>query len=183
MLTSDVQLGYVLTRDGGQAVQGGHSCPPSRISESLDNTQMLLHHLLQEYLVEMNINFISVNLRWLLQMFVWVTYWQGVGGTGERGTGKLSRAIYSPPPPSISKRMDNQQFSLHWLPEKRPVSQFVLPLDSLPPPRDILPPHWLSSPPGGKLSRPVYLAPRPAHTEKILLCDVYFYLQHFNNYM
>ena len=30
MLTSNVQLGYVLTRGGGQAVQGGLSCPPPR---------------------------------------------------------------------------------------------------------------------------------------------------------
>ena len=43
------------------------------------------------------------------------------------------------------------------------------------------PPAWLSSPPEGKLPRPVDLA--PAHTGKILLCDVYYYLQHFNNYV
>ena len=57
MLTSNVQLGYVLTRGGGQAVQGGLSCPPpppppARISERKDNQQILLHHLLEEYLVE-----------------------------------------------------------------------------------------------------------------------------------
>ena len=57
MLTSNVQLGYVLTRGGGQAVQGGLSCPPPRISERMDNPQILLHHLLQEYLVERDINF------------------------------------------------------------------------------------------------------------------------------
>ena len=84
MLTSYVQLGYVLTRGGGQAVQGGLSCPPLRISERMDNPQILLHHLVQEYLVERDINFISVNLRCLLQTLNWVTYWQGVGG-------KLSR--------------------------------------------------------------------------------------------
>ena len=28
MLTSNIQLCYVLTRGGGQAVQGGLSCPP-----------------------------------------------------------------------------------------------------------------------------------------------------------
>ena len=62
MLTSNVQLGYVLTRDGGQAVQGGLSCPPPlpRISERIDNTQILLHHLLQEYLVERDINFTEI---------------------------------------------------------------------------------------------------------------------------
>ena len=49
MLTSKVQLGYVLTGGGGQAVQGGLSCPPPRISERMDNPQILLHHLLQEY--------------------------------------------------------------------------------------------------------------------------------------
>ena len=55
MLTSKVQLGYVLTRGVGgvgvQAVQGGLSCPTPRISERMDNPQILLHHLLQEYLV------------------------------------------------------------------------------------------------------------------------------------
>ena len=74
MLTSKVQLGYVLTRGGGQAVQGGLSCPPPRISERMDNPQILLHHLLQEYLVEIDINIISINLRCSLQRFSWVTY-------------------------------------------------------------------------------------------------------------
>ena len=76
MLTSNVQLGYILTRGGGQAVQGSFILPPPppRISERMDNTQILVHHLLQEYLVEMNINFIFVNLRCLLQTSSWVTY-------------------------------------------------------------------------------------------------------------
>ena len=87
MLTSKVQLGYVLTGGGGQAVQGGLSCPLPRISERMDNQQFLLHHLLQKYLVMTDINFISVNLRCSLQSFSWITYWQGVGG-------KLSRAVY-----------------------------------------------------------------------------------------
>ena len=69
MLTSTVQLGYILTRGGGQAVQGGLSCPPPRISERIDNPQILLHHLLQEYLVERDINIISINLRCSLQRF------------------------------------------------------------------------------------------------------------------
>ena len=56
MLTSNVQLGYVLTRGGGQAVQGGLSCPSPRISERMDNPHILLHHLLQEYLIEKDIN-------------------------------------------------------------------------------------------------------------------------------
>ena len=94
MLTSNVQLGYALIGGGGQAVQGGLFCPPPRISVRTDNPQILLHHLLQEYLVERDINFISVNLRCLLQMFSWVIYWQGVGG-------KLSRAVYLAPRPEF----------------------------------------------------------------------------------
>ena len=74
MLTSKVQLGYILTRGGGQAVQGGLSSPLPRISERMNNSQILLHHLLQEYLVERDININSVNLRCLLQMFCWVTF-------------------------------------------------------------------------------------------------------------
>ena len=108
MLTSNVQLGCVFTRGGGQAVQGGLSCPPPRISERMANPQILLHHLLQEYLVERDINFISVNLRCLLQTFSWVTYWQGEGVGG-----KLSRVVYLAPPPRISERMDNTQILLH----------------------------------------------------------------------
>ena len=61
MLTSNVQLGYILTRGVGQAVQGGLSCPQPRISKRMDNPQILIHHLLQEYLVERGINFISVS--------------------------------------------------------------------------------------------------------------------------
>ena len=51
MLTSNVQLGYVLIKDGGQAVQGGLSCPLPRISKRMDNQQFLLHHLLQKYFI------------------------------------------------------------------------------------------------------------------------------------
>ena len=99
MLTSKVQLGYVLTTGGGgQAVQGGFSCPPPRISERMDNQQFLLHHLLQKYLVITDINFISVNLRCSLQRFSWVTYWQGVGG-------KLSRAVYLAPRPEFQREL------------------------------------------------------------------------------
>ena len=111
MLTSNVHFGHVLTRGGGQTVQGGLSCPPPRISERMDNPQILLHHLLQEYLVEMDINFISVNLRCLLQTFSWVMYWQGVGG-------KLSRAVCLAPPRPKFQRQDNQQFLLHHLLQK-----------------------------------------------------------------
>ena len=66
MLSSNVQLGYVLTRGGGQAVQGGLSCPPPRISVIIVNPQILLNRLLQEYFVERDKNFISVNLKCLL---------------------------------------------------------------------------------------------------------------------
>ena len=59
------------------------------------------------------------------------------------------------------------------------------PLDSLPGGQAV---------PGYPTPRPGYLNPRgascpgrfilpPAHIKKILLCDVYYYLQHYNNYM
>ena len=48
MLTSNVQLGYVFTRGGEQAVQGGLSCPMHRISNRMDYQQILLHQQLQE---------------------------------------------------------------------------------------------------------------------------------------
>ena len=79
MLTSNVQLGYVLKKGG----EGGGSKlsravyltpPPPRISARIYNTLILLHLLLQEYLDERDVNFISVSLRCFLQTFSWVLY-------------------------------------------------------------------------------------------------------------
>ena len=109
MLTSNVQLGYVLTSGRGQAVRGGLSCPPPRISERMDNTHILLHYLLQEYLVERDTNFISVNLRCFLQIFSWLRIDKGWGQDVQGG---LS---CPPPPPRISDRIDNTQILLHHL--------------------------------------------------------------------
>ena len=79
-----------------------------------------------------------------------------------------------------------------------PVSQFILPPGQLAPRGGK--PTAVGLPPGGQAvpgyltPRPGYLNPRgascpgrfilpPAHIKKILLCDVYYYLQHYNNYM
>ena len=64
-----MSVGIRIDKGVRQAVQGGLSCPPPRMSERMDNRQILLNHLLQEYVVESDINFISVNLRCLLQTF------------------------------------------------------------------------------------------------------------------
>ena len=170
MLTSNVQLGCVLTRGGGQAVQGGLSCPPPRISERKDNQQILLHHLLQEYLVERDINFISVNLRCLLQTFSWVMYWQGVGG-------KLSKAVYLAPPHRISERMDNTQILLHHLLQEylveRDINFISVNLRCL-----LQMFSWVTYWQGvrGKLSRAVYLAPRPEFQREWIISN--FLLHH-----
>ena len=71
------------------------------------------------------------------------------------------------------------------------------PLDSLPPggqanrgwlaprgascPGISCPPPWLSSPPGRKLSRPVYLAPRLTQV-KIYTCYFVIFLYHYNEF-
>ena len=67
MLSSNVRLGYNIRGGGGggggggQAVQGGlFPHPPPSISKRMDNQQFLLHHLLQKYLIERDISFISV---------------------------------------------------------------------------------------------------------------------------
>ena len=169
MLTSNILLGYVLTRGGGQAVQGGLSCPRPRISVRIDNPQILLHHLLQEYFVERDKNFISVNLKCLLQTFSWVTYWQGVGG-------KLSRAVYlAPPPPRISKRMDNQQFLLHHLLQKylveRDINFISVNLRCLLQTFSWVM-YWQGV--GGKLSRVVYLAPHLEFQRELIIPKFYY---------
>ena len=87
MLTSNAQLGYQLARGGGQAVQGSLSCPPPRISERMDNSQILLHHLLQEYLVERVIN-LNVQLGYVLPR----------GGGGGGGASCPGRFICNPRP-------------------------------------------------------------------------------------
>ena len=168
MLTSKVQLGYVLTGGGGQAVQGGLSCPPPRISERIDNPQILLQNLLQEYLVERDINIISINLRCSLQTFIWVIYWQGVGG-------KLSGAVYLAPPPRISEKMDNQQFLLHHLLQKYLVItdiNFISVNLRCSLQRFSWVTYWQGV--GGKLSRAVYLAPRPEFQRELIIPKFYY---------
>ena len=168
MLTSKVQLGYVLTGGGGQAVQGSLSCPPPRISERIDNPQILLHHLLQEYLVERDINIISINLRCSLQRFSWVMYWQGVGGQAVQGG-------LSCPLTRISERIDNQQFLLHHLLKKYLVITDINFISvNL---RCLLQTfswvmYWQGV--GGKLSRAVCLAPRPEFQGERIISNFYY---------
>ena len=176
MLTSNVQLGYVLTRGGGQAVQGGLSCPPPKISERQDNQQFLLHHLLQKYLVERDINFTSVNWKCLLQIFSWVTYWQQVGG-------KLSRAVYlaPTPPPRISERMDNPQILLHHLLQEyfveRDINIISVNLRCLLQTFSWVM-YWQGV--GGRLSRAVYLAPHPK-VQREWIIHYFHYIIYFRN--
>ena len=104
MLTSNVRLGYVLTRGGWQAIQGGLSCSPPRISERMNNLQILLHHLLQEYLVERDINFTEM-LTSNVQLGCVLTW----------GRGHAVQGGFSCPPPRISERMDNPLILSHHL--------------------------------------------------------------------
>ena len=178
MLTSNVQLGYILTRGGGQAVQGGLSCPEPRISDRMDNTQILSHHLLQEYLVERDINFISANLRCLLQMFIWVTYWQGVGGGGG---GQAVQGSLSCPPLRISEKIDNPQILLHHLLQeylvKRGINFISVNLRCL-----LQTFSWVTywQEVGGKLSRVVYLAPLPEFQREWIICKFYYTIYYRN---
>ena len=176
MLTSNVQLGYILTRGGGQAVQGGLSCPPPRISERIDNTQILLHHLLQEYLVERDVNVISVNLRCLLQTFSWVTYWQWVGG-------KLSRAVYLAPPPSRPEFQREWRILLHHLLQEylveRDINFISVNLRCLLQMFSWVM-YWQGVGGGGKLSRAVYLAPHPEFQREWIICKFYYTIYYRN---
>ena len=160
MLTSNVQLGYVLTRGGGQAVQGGLSCPPLRISERIDNLQILLHHLLQEYLVERSINIIQS---------IWDAHFKGsVGLCIDRGWGASCPGL-SCPSPRISERIDNPQILLHHLLQEYLVERDINIISvnlrcSFQRFSWVM--HWQGV--GGKLSRAVYLAPRPFQWESII---------------
>ena len=93
--------------------------------------------------------------------------------------------------PTVEPRWAKQQT------KKLRCPSLSCPLDSLPPGgqanRGWLAPRGASCP-GISYPRPGYLHPRgascpgrfilpPAHTKKLLLCDVYYYLQHYNNYM
>ena len=108
MLTSNIQLGYILTRGGGQAGQGGLSCPLPRISERMDNPQILLHHLLQEYLVERDVNIISSQSEMLTSNIQ-------LGYVLTRGGRQAIQGGLSCPPPRLSERIDNTQILLHHL--------------------------------------------------------------------
>ena len=86
----------------------------------MDNTQILLHHLLQKYLVERDINF---SLSEMLTLNVQLGYVLTRGG----GASCRVRFILPPPPrPRISERMDNTQFLLHHLLQKYLVMRYKL---------------------------------------------------------
>ena len=159
---------------GGQAVQGGLSCPPPRISKKLDNQQFLLHQLLQKYLVERDINFISVNLRCLHQMFSWVTYWQGVGS-------KLTRAVYLAPSPELQREWIIHKFLLHHLLQEylveRDINFISVNLRCL-----LQTFSWVTywQGVGGKLSRAVYLAPRPEFQREWIIHKFYYTIYYRN---
>ena len=97
---------------GGQAVPGyltprpgylhprGASCPGRFILPPAHTEKILLcdvYYYLQHFNNYMQfLSYKYVNLRWLLQTFSWVSYWQGVGG-------KLSRAVYLAPCPEFQR--------------------------------------------------------------------------------
>ena len=109
MLTSNMQLGNILTMGGGGGGGRGASCPgrlilsPARLSERMVNQQILLHRILQKYFVERDINIISVNLRCLFLTSSRVMYLQEVGGGGG-GAGQAVQDGLSCPSPRISEK-------------------------------------------------------------------------------
>ena len=104
---------------GGQAVPGyltphpgylhprGASCPGRFILPPAHTEKILLcgvYYYLQHFSNYMQfLSYKYVNLRWLLQTFSWVSYWQGVGG-------KLSRAVYLAPRPEFQRELIIRKF-------------------------------------------------------------------------
>ena len=83
----------------GASCPGRFILPPPRISERMDNLQILLHHLPQEYLVESDINFILVNLSWKGHKLHWDAYFKcSVGLRIDKGWGQAVQGRLSCPP-------------------------------------------------------------------------------------
>ena len=78
----------------------GPSCPGRFILPPAYTEKILLYdvyYYLQHFSNYMQfLSYKYVNLRWLLQTFSWVYYWQGVGG-------KLSREVYLTPRPEFQR--------------------------------------------------------------------------------
>ena len=99
---------YLCPRGGGQAVQAGLSCPPSRIWVRQCH-QSSYCTIILEYLVVRDINIISVKLKCLHSMFSLDSLVRGVGG-------KLSRLVYLAPRPGFGSGSVINQFLLrHYL--------------------------------------------------------------------
>ena len=96
MLTSNVQLGYVLTRGGGQAVQGGLSCPLPKSSERMDNTQFSITSSTSEI-------FSYKRYKLYFSQSEMLTSNIQLGYVLTRGGGKLSRAVYLAPRPEFQR--------------------------------------------------------------------------------
>ena len=155
MLSSNIQLGYPCPRGGGQAVQAGLSCPPP--AQDLGQTVSSVNSyctIILEYSVVWDINIISVKLKCLHPMFSLVILVRGVGG-------KLSRLVYLAPHQDLGQAVTSVNsyctITLEYLVVRDvniiSVKQRCLHLtfSSVILVRGV----------GGKLSRLVYLAPRP----------------------
>ena len=104
------------------------------------------------------------------------------GAIGERRhayTSTKYRNIYTPALPYCTKcRCPSLSCPLDRLPPGGQANHGCLAPRGASCPGISCPPPWLSSPPGGKLSRPVYLAPGPTQV-KIYTCYFVIFLYHF----
>ena len=144
MLTSKVQLGYVLTGGGGQATSATGIFSWNWYKHYFNQSEMLTS---------------KVQLGYILR----------------RGGGQAVQGGLSCPPPRISDRMDNQLFLLHHLLQKYLVItdiNFISVNLRCSLQRFSWVTYWQGV--GGKLSRAVYLAPRPEFQRELIIPKFYY---------
>ena len=156
MFTSNVQFGYPCPRGGGQAVQAGLSCPPA---QDLGQTVLSVNSyctIILEYLVVRDVNIISVKLRCLHLTF------SSVRLSLSEGWGASCPVWFILPPAqdlgqAVSSVNSYCTIILEYL-VVRDINIILVKLTCFHPTFSLV---TLVRGVGGKLSRLVYLAPRP----------------------
>ena len=155
MFISNIQFGYPCRRGGGQAVQAGLSCPPAQdLGQTVSSVNSYCTIIL-EYLVVRDINIISVKLTCLHPTFSLVTLVRGLGASCPGG-------FILPPAQDLGQTVSSVNSYCTIILEYLVVRDVNIISDSQT--RCL---HLTFSSvilvrgSGGKLSRLVYLAPRP----------------------
>ena len=154
------------------------SCPGRFILSPAHTGKILLcdvYYYLQPFNNYMQfLSYKYVNWRWLLQTFSWVTYWQRMGGGGGRGGTSCPGRFILPPAQNFKKNGQPAMFITSSTSEIFSWKRYKLYFSQSEMLTSNVQLGYLLARGGGKLSRAVYLAPRPEFQREWIIRKFYY---------